>query len=385
MSALRMPGLGARTAALIAAILIGVGCAPAAPSTQPAVPSAPAAAAQAPADWAAIVEAGRKEGVVICGCPPRPDFTQLIKDGFEAAYPGIRLEATAAPLPDFWVRVEKEQDAGQYLWDVYAFGASIEVFQVKNKGGLAPLRDYMIGPDVGTDADWEGGLDAHFIDRERQYVFGFWNNVTNQISVNRDLLPTAQVSSFQDLTDPAYRGKIVWQDPRIGGAGVNFAGAIYRHYGRDGLRKLLVEQEPLLVRGNSDLAEQHIRGGRAVSMGRLTGDTLIPFQQAGVRLNLDVSTPDDLAVVSTAGSAPAVLKNAPHPNATKVFINWLLSPPAQAVLSEKLLNNSARKGVPPGDPQALPQPGRDYFRVHLEENMTGVMVEAQRAARELVP
>ena len=146
MSASRKAGRGPRAVALIVAIVVAAGCAPAAPSAQPAAPSAPAASAQAPTDWATIVEAGKKEGVVVCGCPPRPDFTQLIKDGFEAAYPGIRLEATAAPLPDYWVRVEKEQDAGQYLWDVYTFGASIEVFDVKNKGGLAPLRDYMVGP-----------------------------------------------------------------------------------------------------------------------------------------------------------------------------------------------------------------------------------------------
>src|SRR5262249_1733964 len=149
--------------------------------------------APAAGDWSAVLEAARKEGVVVCGCPPRPDFTRVLKEGFEAAYPGIVLEASAAPLPEFWVRVEKEQDAGQYLWDVYAFGVTLEMFGLKNKGGLAPTREYMIGPDVGTDADWEGGFDARFMDREKKYIFTFWRNAQNQLSINRDQLPTAQI------------------------------------------------------------------------------------------------------------------------------------------------------------------------------------------------
>ena len=131
------------------------------------------------------------------------------------------------------MRVEKEQDAGQYLWDVYAFGTTLEMFALKNKGGLAPTREYLVGPDVGTDADWEGGLDARFMDREKKYIFTFWRNVQNQVSINRDVLPTTQIQSFEDLIDPAIKGKMVWQDPRIGGSGINFFGAVYQRYGRE--------------------------------------------------------------------------------------------------------------------------------------------------------
>jgi ABC-type Fe3+ transport system substrate-binding protein len=376
---------------VLAAALVGAACSPAAPSAQPAAGSAPAAVpaqsgtTQAPADWAAIVEAAKKEGVVVCGCPPRPDFTRVIKEGFEAAHPELRLEATAAPLPEFFVRVEKEQEAGQYLWDVYAFGATLEMFALKNKGGLAPTREYLVGPDVGTDADWEGGLDARFMDREKKYIFTFWRNVQNQVSINRDVLPTTQIHSFEDLLDPALKGKMVWQDPRIGGSGINFFAAVYQRYGREGARQILVDQEPLLLKGNSEVAEQHIRGTRPLSTNRMSPDAMIPYRDAGVRLNLDLARPEDLAIISTVGNAPTVLRNPPHPNATKVFLNWIASRAGQEYLSETLTNNSARKGVAPGDPQAVPQPGREYFEVHQEENMTGIMQEAQRVARELVP
>src|SRR6266849_8810481 len=217
--------------------LLLAGCAPAAP-TGAGPAGAASAAAPGQTDWAAVLAAAKREGVINCGCPPRPDFSQTIKEGFEAAYPDIRVEVTAAPLPDYWVKVDKEQEAGQYLWDIYMFGVDVQMFDLKNRGGFEPFRDYMVGPDVGTDADWEGGLNGRFVDREKQYIFGYWTGLTNQLSVNRDVIPTGSMKSFQDVSDPAYKGKIVWQDPRVGGTGVNTLTAIYRAYGREGVRRL---------------------------------------------------------------------------------------------------------------------------------------------------
>ena len=60
------------------------------------------------ADWT-TVEAAKREGVVKCACPPRREFALAFKNGFEAAYPGITLEITAATLPAFPLRAAKEQ------------------------------------------------------------------------------------------------------------------------------------------------------------------------------------------------------------------------------------------------------------------------------------
>jgi hypothetical protein len=40
------------------------------------------------ADWKAVVEAAKHEGVVKCACPPRREFAVAFKKGFEDAYPG---------------------------------------------------------------------------------------------------------------------------------------------------------------------------------------------------------------------------------------------------------------------------------------------------------
>jgi iron(III) transport system substrate-binding protein len=364
--------------------------APAPPAAPPAASGGAASPAAKPggssaADWATIVAEARREGVVQCACPPRPDYARLIKERFEEAHPDIRLEASPATLPDIWARVEKEQEAGQYLWDIYMFGPTLEMMALKNKGGFEPFRDYMVGPDVGPESIWDGGWDRAFLDDEKRYIFAFWLNITTDITINRDLLPTAQITTFDDLLSPAYRGKIVWQDPRIGGIGASFLTGAYHYKGREPIRQLLIDQQPLLTRGNSEMAEQLVRGSRAISIAALNQDTLMQYQQAGVRLNLENVALSDIPSVSNGGQAPAVFKRPPHPNATKVFVNWVLSQSAQDMLGHELLQNTTRKDVPVFDPGDKPQPGVQYFHTQTEQSMSTVAREANQYARELVP
>ena len=190
--------------------------------------------------------------------------------------------------------MEKEQAADQFLWDVYLFGPTVEMFALKDRGGFESFRDYMVGPDVGTESVWDGGWDAAFLDREKRFVFAFWRNVTSDLSINRDLLPSGQVNSFDGLLDPAYRGKLVWQDPRSGGIGVSLLTAMYHYKGRDAVKQLLVDQQPMFVRGNGEMAEQVIRGGKTISIGSLSEDTLLQYRQAGVPLNLETADLDDI-------------------------------------------------------------------------------------------
>jgi iron(III) transport system substrate-binding protein len=393
--------------AMLAGVLVLAACTPASSSAPPPAkpaPAAPASASGAPSaasgsgqpatstsgqpganDWAAIVEAARREGVVHCACPPRPDYTRLLKDSFERDNPGIRVEASPATLPDIWARVEKEQEAGQFLWDIYMFGPTIEMFALKNKGAFESFRDYMVGPDIGDEGVWEGGWDAAFLDREKRHIFAFWRNVTSDITINRDLLPAAQIRALDDLLNPDLRGKMVWQDPRGGGIGVSFLTGAYHHKGRDAVKQLLVDQQPTLVRGNVEMAEQVLRGGRVLSIGTLSEDTLVPYRQAGVPLNLETSHLEDMPAATNSGQAPAVFKNPPHPNATKVFVNWVLSRATQDLLQQELQNNSTRKDVSPSQAANKPRPGVQYFHTQTEEAMTQVTSAAQRYARELLP
>jgi len=90
-----------------------------------------AAQIKSTADWKTVLEAAKREGTVKCACPPRRDFALAFKKGFEDAFPGMTLELTAATLPEFPMRVAKEQAAKMFLWDVYTFGPGAEIFDLK--------------------------------------------------------------------------------------------------------------------------------------------------------------------------------------------------------------------------------------------------------------
>src|SRR5262245_66626422 len=105
-----------------------------------------AAQTKSTGDWKTLVEAAKREGTVKCACPPRRDFALAFKKGFEDAFPGMTLELTSATLPEFPLRVAKEQAAQMFLWDVYTFGPGAEIFDLRTKGGLESLWDELVLP-----------------------------------------------------------------------------------------------------------------------------------------------------------------------------------------------------------------------------------------------
>src|SRR5262245_8261546 len=122
------------------------------------------------ADWKSLVEGAKREGIIKCACPPRRDFSLAFKKGFEEAFPGITLEITAATLPEFPMRVAKEQAARMFLWDVYTFGPGAEIFDLKNRGGLESLWDYFVLHEVLNDSAWIGGIKDRFLDIEPHHI-----------------------------------------------------------------------------------------------------------------------------------------------------------------------------------------------------------------------
>jgi iron(III) transport system substrate-binding protein len=87
----------------------------------------------------------------------------------------------------------------------------------------------------------------------------------------------------------------------------------------------------------------------------------------------------------TSSSGNVMLVNrAPHPNAAKVFINWLLTRDGQTAFSTAFAYPSRRVDVPTDhlDPQSIPRPGGKYTRGYLEANVESPP-ELRRLLREL--
>ena len=78
----------------------------------------------------------------------------------------------------------------------------------------------------------------------------------------------------------------------------------------------------------------------------------------------------------------ALMANAPHPNAAKVYINWLLSKAGQTSW-EKTGFDSRRTDIQHVSPETVPKPGEPYVADEAEANLH-YRLEAQELGKQLI-
>jgi ABC-type Fe3+ transport system substrate-binding protein len=201
--------------------------------------------------------------------------------------------------------------------------------------------------------------------------------------VNTDLVKDGEINNFEDLLNPKWQGKIELQDPRVSGDSYVFLTSLRLNTGSDELmRRLLVDQKPLIVSDPRNTIERLIRGAIAIGSGPRT-DTLLPFQQQGLtsKLNL-LRLPETQFKQVSAGLW--LINKAPHPNAAKLWINWILTNEGSTAQVVNLITNSRRRDVAAGDPNTVLTPGRILETTMItEESIEPINQTKQLAAQML--
>jgi iron(III) transport system substrate-binding protein len=288
---------------------------------------------------------------------------------FQKVFPEIQVEYSAASGRDFAPRILRERQAGQYLWDVHVGGPETANFQLKPAGVFDPLTPALILPEVLDEGAWAGGLGDGWMDREKRFIYAFSGRSSPQVHVNRDVIPEQELKRVEDLIDPRWRGKISWNEPRATGSGSATAGFWLALLGEDFLRKLL-SQDVIAIR---DLRQQvdWIARGRYPLAVSLDDRFLVEFKEKGVGRNvkpLALETPAGGAARISPGFGNVMLINrAPHPNAVRLFINWLLSREGQVAYVKATDINSRRLDVREGPPETALRRGVKYINVNKEE------------------
>jgi len=73
--------------------------------------------------------------------------------------------------------------------------------------------------------------------------------------------------------------------------------------------------------------------------------------------------------LSVGSGGVQLVDQPPHPNAAKVFVNWLLTQRTQAQLAQITELNSRRRDVPPGKPDEVVDPAQlDKYVPHANEH-----------------
>jgi len=330
--------------------------------------------------WEKTVAEAKREGSVVVSALSGELLRQVLMS-FEQDYPGIQVKVQSGNLRDLWPLVYKEREMGQYLWDVRVGGVDASTYEAKERGLLDPILPVLMLPEVLDDAKWIGGLASLFGDKERKYVIHISGLLSGDIVVDRDAVPEAELKSPKELTYPKWKGKIVMQDPREGGSGTAALAALIQQYGEGFVRELLTRQNVVISDNRRQMAEWVVRKRYPIAIGLGTAGPITQFQKEGLGKNIKPIT----GYNTIAGNAVILFNKAPHPNAAKVYINWLLSEKTQARLAEIAKTNSRRTDVKPGNPDLALDPKR--FREYLDisdEKYAPVKLRAQALAKELL-
>jgi iron(III) transport system substrate-binding protein len=344
------------------ALILGSACATPAPGgaptgagtnasgAQPAAAAAGASAAAArDAEWQAVVEAAKREGTVALMGPTGNDNRDALVVPFQEQY-GITVEYLSATAANLAPRLQSERAAEKYLWDVLVAGALEKIFVPMKV--LDPLEPALL-PETKDPQKWRGG-DLEFLDAERTaLVMSPFRRGT--LFVNTSLVRPDEFTSYRDLLDPKWKGRIVIDDPRRAGPGQSTFAFFYMHpqLGPEFIRALVrqeltvladVAQEldvvgqgrfPILVGGSDATAKQRIKLGVPLAI-------------------VDTTRLQEGSDVNPANGEVGLINRAPHPNAARVYLNWLLSKEGQTSWARGTGYVSSRLDVPTDLPDIEP-------------------------------
>ena len=330
--------------------------------------------------WEPMVAAARKEGKVAVNTFTGQGHARVLKL-FSQAYPDIKVEHTNLEAVDFAPRVIQERKASVFTWDVATMPMSTALQVLKPAGVWDPIKPVIVAAETRNNANWRGGFDAGFLDRDRHLAYSFSLVRAPGVFVNVDQVKEGELKSVKDLLAPKWKGRIAISDPRTIGSTFWPLTAARLKLGDAIMKQILVDQEPVLSRDRNQLTEFMVRGRYPIAIG-LNGLALQDFQSHGVGKNVKTWLLPELDYQSS-GSGVWLLNRAPHPNAAKLLINWLLTKEAQTAWARELQTNSRFVGVEPGDPQSVVPPGVSLLQIDAEEQLPE-LVKTQDIARQLI-
>ena len=333
------------------------------------------------AEWKKTVAAAEEEGELVLYVAPGSALRTFFQEAWPRDFPKIKLQQSAIPVAQFFMRIRTERSGGKYLWDAAVHGISAGSPIVKD-GALDPLLPELMLPEVRNPDVW-GGWDSAFYDVGKQYMLAS-QKFLKMPYYNARLVPPekAQRLGAKLLLDPAYKGKIVWHDPAIAGSGRTFAYVLRRLMGDDGLKQFVVGQAVLLPSTQKEVVDRMGREQMAIGLGPPMEPELDDFAKAGLKLDIRPlgNTPEAAAYLNVGGSALMIYNKRPHPSATRVFANWFLSKATQAEFAKAMDQNSRRRDVPSvAPPERTPVEGLSYLEPQREEELNDV-----EAAQDLV-
>lgn len=310
--------------------------------------------------WDETLAAAKKEGKVVVVGSPDPVMRNEIIPAFTKRY-GVPVEYLATGNSGQTAgRIRTERESGIFSVDVFMSGLGTTVNVLYPEKMIDPLKPLLLLPEVTDGGNWKRGK-PWFIDPGAQYILMLFSNVDSYFYVNTEYVKPDEIRAAKDLLSPKWVGKISTEDPSSSGTGANTAGHILRELGPEFTKKLYIGQKPGISRDRRQLTDWLARGIYPICLTCRTDDI-----RALLKEGFKIAEVFDLSdLKNRLNSSPFILSyanKAPHPNAARVFVNWLAGKEALQMYSRSYESPSLRTDLDESflDAATIPRPGIAY-------------------------
>jgi ABC-type Fe3+ transport system substrate-binding protein len=261
------------------------------------------------------------------GAGPSGSHNTWIRE-FQQKYPGITVAFTGGLSNGLNRRIEQQFAAGKMETDFAIFQTIQDFAKWKARGALLLFK-----PE-GSEQ-----IDPAYRDEDGAFTAVSVNTVV--YAYNTQLVPAADVpKSALDFLKPLFRDKLITTDPTEDDAGLSAFNLIVEKYGWDYMDRYMAQKPAFVTTGHA-----------AVSDPIAAGEKLATFDSTSTTPRLKAEGKPIEPVFSEVDATPvflvgaAIFKDAPHPNAAKLYLNWFMAKEQQS----RSGTFSPRSDVPPPD------------------------------------
>ena len=261
-----------------------------------------------------LLAAAAKEGKVVWYTAVDVKVAEAVAKVFRADYPGIQLDVERSGSERVFQRITQEFQAGIHNVDVVNSSDASHFLLWKRQNLLARH----VPPDVQRFAAQDKDPDGYYaVWRASMSVMGYNTNLVK---------PEDAPKGYLDLLDPKWKGKLVKAHPSYSGTATTGNYAIVKALGWDYLEKL------------SKQAVQQLQSTTAPPKSIASGERAVMVDGNEYNMFIEIAAKSPVKIIYAVEGTPfissptAVFAQAPHPNAARVFQNFLYTPKIQQLI-----------------------------------------------------
>lgn len=385
-------------------LMLAAACGSDDPTSTPTIsaddPTPTAAPTGFQAEWDALIAAAQDEGkLVVAGgggvAPMEPIYT-IFTNKFD-----VKVVLGRGSSREHAERILAEQSAGRFTVDVAHSGANSANTRYIANGMAQPIEPFFIHPEILDKSNYFGGR-YWWTDAEEKYHFVMTSRITSPAGQtnwwwNTNAVSIEEVATWTDsfsILSDENKGKIVILSHLTGGAtGGDLKDYLDPLIGPEWFERLYTEMDVFFTQdfntivdgltfGRFDYAIEIGSASREFDEIRDAAGPVTSYRhawEAGLVPGLAVT--QTLNATGGAGGMLLLMRNLPHPSATTLYVNWILSAEGQQAIQDNIapgdlpgeLHNrvSLRRGLEPGltRPTSRWEDGKTYANVDMQPEL----------------